>query len=153
MSFDPNRLAMLYYFGDLQDWKLPNIAMTALEQGYDGHALRKLAFLQNPLEQDIHPGDVDSAFQEMGVSAPIQKDAARLGLAKESATQAINGEMNIFDAATHIRIHLCELQNSTPELHQIVNLSQEACTAPRSKWLELETQLTKAMHDLLKDEH
>jgi hypothetical protein len=29
---------VLYYFGDLQYWKLPQIAADALEQGHDGDA-------------------------------------------------------------------------------------------------------------------
>src|SRR5689334_21380076 len=44
------RLAVLYYFGELSYWKLPKIAQDALEQGYDGPSLRRLAGLINPVE-------------------------------------------------------------------------------------------------------
>jgi hypothetical protein len=47
MSFDPGEIAVLYYFGDLHYWKMPEIAVDALEQGYDGRALRNLAGLVN----------------------------------------------------------------------------------------------------------
>jgi hypothetical protein len=38
---DPYRIAVLYYFGELQYWKLPGIAADALEKGHDGPALRR----------------------------------------------------------------------------------------------------------------
>ena len=119
-------LAVLYYFGDLGYWKLPDIADEALIVGFDGVALRRLAGLGNLVRSDLIPADIDSAFREMGVDAPISKDAARLTLAVESARKAVSGESNVFDEATHIRIHLCELGNPSPELHRIVNLSRDA---------------------------
>ena len=42
MNFDPNEIAIQYYFGKLDSWKLPGIAADALEFGYDGSTLRKL---------------------------------------------------------------------------------------------------------------
>jgi hypothetical protein len=33
MHFNPEKIAVEYYFGDLQYWKLPQIALAALEQG------------------------------------------------------------------------------------------------------------------------
>jgi hypothetical protein len=125
-AFNPMELAVLYYFGDLGYWKLPDIADEALIVGFDGVALRRLAGLGNLVRSDLIPADIDSAFREMGVDAPISKDAARLTLAVESARKAVSGESNVFDEATHIRIHLCELGNPSPELHRIVNLSRDA---------------------------
>lgn len=145
---DPHKLAVLYYFGDLQYWKLPQIAADALEQGYDGIALRRLAGLINPVASDIRGTDIDSAFAEMGIAAPLTKDYARLVLASESVTKALHGDSNVFEAATHIRIHLCELEDPPPELHRIVSLSRQArrgTTAPK----RLEAELMAAMRDFL----
>ena len=153
---NPDNLAVLYYFGDLQYWKLPGIAVKALELGYDGIGLRRLAELRNPISshdlrfEDVRPEDVDCAFREMGVSAPIAKDTARLILATESVKRAINGESNIFDEAAHIRIHLCELKDPAPELHRIITLSQQARHAPELKWDELGRELESAMSDFLR---
>ena len=36
VNFDPNAIAIQYYFGDLQYWKLPGICIEALEHGFDG---------------------------------------------------------------------------------------------------------------------
>jgi len=94
MSFNPKRLAVEYYFGDLQYWKLPRVAADGLENGYDGPALRGLAGLANLSCGDIHAEDIReneiaSAFCEMGVDAPITKESARLTLAIESAQKGV----------------------------------------------------------------
>jgi hypothetical protein len=145
---DPHKLAVLYYFGDLRYWKLPQIAADALEQGYDGNSLRRLAGLVNPVASDISTDDIDSAFTEMGVAAPLTEDYARLVLAAETATTALQGELNVFDAATHIRIHLCHFKDPPPELHRIVRLSEqsERGTGP---WEGLEAKLKDALRDFL----
>jgi hypothetical protein len=154
MPFDPAKLAVEYYFGDLQYWKLPQTAADALELGYDGPALRRLAGLANRIRKEIRADDVraneiDSAFREMGVNAPITKDKARMLLAVESANRALNGVSNVFDEATHVRIHLCELGDPPQALSRVVNLSEEAENAPRSQWGRIETDLKNAFLDFL----
>src|SRR5581483_976539 len=104
MPIDGEQLAIQYYFGDLQYWKLPRIAADALEEGYDGPALRRLAGLAVQSSsviraEDIGANEVDSAFCEMGVNAPITKNQARLILATESAQKALFGPSNVFDEA------------------------------------------------------
>ena len=113
MRLDVKQIAVEYYFGDLQYWKLPKVALEALEEGYDGAALSRLAGLANRNANEIREGDlkadeVDSAFREMGVDAPISKDQARLALATESAYRAINGASGVFDTARYIYIRRCE---------------------------------------------
>jgi hypothetical protein len=143
------KLAVLYYFGDLGHWKLPDIATEALVAGFDGVALRKLAGLASPVESDLIPAEIDAAFREMGVDAPISKNAARLSLAAESARKALSGESNVFDEATHIRIHLCELDDPAPELHRIVTLSRDAKNEPRERWKAIEEELKMAISQFL----
>jgi hypothetical protein len=152
MRIDPKRLAIDYYFGDLQYWKLPNIATAAMEDGHDGPALRRLAGLANPVAIDIQDSEVDTAFREMGVDAPITKDDARLALALKSAHKALNGDSNVFDEATYVRIHLCELRDPPDDLKRIVDLSKEAGNAPRSQWNRLEVELVNAFRDFLKSQ-
>ena len=145
---DPHRLAVLYYFGDLQYWKLPKIAADALEQGYDGPSLRRLAGLMNPVASDVRAEDIDFVFTEMGVAAPLTEDYARLVLAAETATKALYGDLNVFDAATHIRIHLCHFKDPPPELHRIVRLSEQSKRGTGS-WEGLEAKLKDALRDFL----
>lgn len=85
----------------------------------------------------------------MGVDAPITKDRARLVLATESAQRALHGRSNVFDEATHIRIHLCELCEPPESLERIVNLSKEATNAPRTQWDRIEADLKDAFTDFL----
>jgi len=148
-AFEPQRLAVLFYFGDLQYWKMPQIAADALEQGFDGNALRRLAGIANPVESEIPQAEIDAAFREMGVIAPIPRQEARLILAAESARRATSGVSNVFDEATHIRIHLCELKDPPDELRRIVDLSKEAKVAPRDKWELLEHELRHAMSEFV----
>lgn len=154
MPFDPAKLAVQYYFGDLQYWKLPQIAADALQLGYDGPALRSLAELVNRRGSEIQADDIaanqiDSAFREMRVNAPISKERARMVLAIESANRALNGGSNVFDEATHVRIHLCELGDPPDALRRVVNLSKEAKNAPRSQWGRIEADLKNAFTDFL----
>jgi hypothetical protein len=154
MRLDPGKLAVEYYFGDLQYWKLPKLACDALEAGWDGPALRRLAGLatrsdREILEEDLRADEIDSAFREMGVDAPISKDEARLILAVESASRAMDGRSNVFDEATHVRIHLCWFSDPPDLLSRIVKLSEEAEDAPRSQWDRIEADLKDAFADLL----
>lgn len=89
--------------------------------------------------------EIDAAFREMGVNAPIPKDKARLVLATDAAKRALAGEKNVFDTATHIRIHICELHDAPPELQPIVALSEKSEHAPSWQWKQLERQLRDAM--------
>jgi hypothetical protein len=61
----------------------------------------------------------------------------------------LNGSSNVFDEATHIRIHLCELSEPPDALRQIFDLAKEARNAPRSRWVQLEQELTQAFKDFL----
>jgi hypothetical protein len=60
-----SKLAVEYYFDDLQYWKLPRIAADALQLGYDGPALRALAGLAGRLGSEIRANEIELAFREM----------------------------------------------------------------------------------------
>jgi len=72
-----------------------------------------------------------------------------MALAIESAHRAIHGQSNVFEEATHVRIHLCELSEPPDSLRQIVNLSKEAKNAPRSEWGRIAADLKNAFADFL----
>ena len=154
MRIDPKRVALEYYFGDLSYWKLPGIAADALEEGYDGPALRKLAGMSSLSTGELRAesfqsDDVDSAFREMGVDAPIARQEAQLSLAADSAKMALDGQSSVFDEAAHIRIHLCRMSDPPEELRRIVSLSEVASKAPRAKWGRMEGDLKDAFAELL----
>lgn len=152
MRLKPRQLAIEYYFGDLQYWKIPAFAVQALEEGYDGPALRELAWITTPVEAEMNFTQIDAAFREMGVlEAPISRDSARLFLALQLAERVVNRESNVFDAAKHLRTHLCELNQPPDELREIWKLASEAKNAPRGRWAALEKELHKAFSDFLKN--
>lgn len=149
-KIEPYKIAVLYYFGELGYWKMPQIAQDALEQGYDGPALRYLAGLINPVEADVDLKEIDSAFHEMGVDAPLTKDEARLSLAAEAVARVLSGNANVFDEATHIAIYLCEWHYPPQELSRIVNLAWQAKSG-RGSPHKLETKLREVMADFLRN--
>lgn len=148
-QFDPASLAIHYYFGDLGYESLPKIAADALERGFDGKSLRNLAGLQNAVQADIAATEIDAAFRELGVAAPIPRSEAQLALAIECARDALNGKINIFDAATHIRIFICELKDNVPYLSGICGLSKKAKTISANHWPALEQQLVASFSELV----
>jgi hypothetical protein len=116
--------------------------------------LRRLAGFADQVSSDIQADDIraeqiDSAFREMGVDAPISMEGARLTLAVQSARRVLDGGSNVFDEATYIRIHLCKLSEPPETLKSIVNLSKEARNAPRSEWGRIEADLTNAFSEFL----
>jgi hypothetical protein len=129
-NFDPKALAVQYYFGDLQYWRLPGLCIEALEHRFDGRALRGLSGRVNPVRRDIQQEEIDSAFREMGVNSAIPKDKARLVLATDAAESALAGETNVFNEATYIRIHICEWHKAPPELQPIVALLEKSEQEP-----------------------
>jgi hypothetical protein len=154
MSINPKKIAIDYYFGDLQYWKIPGITATTLEEGYDGPALRRLAgfaaLTRKAIRaEDFPQGEIDSAFREMGVDASISECAAQMALAEKCAAKAVDGQLSFFDAATHIRILLCHLSEPPAILRSIVCLSKSARNAPESTWSSIEADLKAAFQKFL----
>jgi len=149
MVFSPTLTAARWYFGELAHEDLPSIAIQALELGHDGPMLRRLAGLTKPTSRDVRTAEVDSAFREMGISAPLEKREAQVILATEVARAVASGLQNPFDAATHIDIYICGWEDHSSELARIATLSKEARRAPRQQWQRLEKEIRAAFTSLL----
>ena len=150
MGFDPVRMGVRWYFGELLHEDLPSICIDALENGYDGPMLRRLAGLAKPTSRDLTEAQVERAFHEMGVAAPVSERDCQLFLATETAQAAVAGTQNPFDAATRIRIGICKFKPEPAELAEIVRLSEESEHAPRWDWGRLEKRMTRALETLAK---
>jgi hypothetical protein len=148
--FDPARNAVCWYFGKLCHEDLPSICINALEHGYDGPMLRRLAGLVKPTSRDIGERQIEGAFREMGIAAPISERECQLYLATETARAAAAGLQNPFDAATHIRIGICNFKAEPAELAEIVRLSEESKRAPRWDWGRLENRIREELDALAK---
>ncbi len=129
---------------------LPSICIDALEHGRDGPMLRRLAGLVRPTSRDVAEGQIESAFREMGIAAPISQRDCQLFLATETAQAAEAGKQNPFDAATHIRIAICKFKAEPVELAEIVRLSKESERAPRWDWGRLEKRIRREIETLAK---
>lgn len=147
--FDPKLIAARWYFGELMHDDLPSIAGDALEHENDGPMLRRLAGLIKPTSRDVSVQEVDEAFCEMGIAAPLSMRDAQLILATETARAACSGLQDPFDAATHIRIYICGLKEDPPELATIVRLSEKAKHSPRFLWEGLKKEIQTALAEFL----
>ena len=150
--FDPVRYAVRWYFRELSHEDLPAICIEGLEHGYDGPMLRRLAGLVKPTSRDVTDVQVARAFREMGIAAPVSERDCQLFLAIETAQAAAAGTQNPFDAATHIRIGICNFKPEPAELAEIVRLSEESEHAPRWNWGQLEKGLRREFETLARGE-
>ncbi len=79
-KFDPELLQIRWVLGGLRPEELPDHAIFALEEGFDGTALRQLADLVRPTVQELETLP-NKAFEEMGLGM-IDKDQAAVSLMK-----------------------------------------------------------------------
>jgi hypothetical protein len=111
--------------------------------------LRRLAGLVKPTSREVRVEEIDGAFRELGIAAPLTIREAQLILATETARAAASGQKNPFDAATHIRIGICRFKEEPPELANIVRLSEKAERAPRPLWGKLKKEIRAALSEFL----
>ncbi len=128
---------------------IPAVCTNALQDGYDGRVIRRLAALMKPISRELSDQEVDPAFREIGsIAAPLYKTDVKLSLAIATARAALSGGRNVFDTATHIRIYI---RNSGPKpeaLSDTVRLAKESEHAPRHKWTELEQEIRRSLEAL-----
>jgi len=146
--FDPQMIAARWYFGEFMHEDLPRIAAEALEHEYDGPMLRRLAGLIKPTSSDIPVREIDGAFRELGIRAPLSKQEAQIILAAETAQAVLSGAQDPYDAATHIRIYICGFEAQPPELATIVKLSEQ-CERGLASAGDLQAQIRAALADFL----
>ena len=97
MTFSPELVAARWYSGNLGKEDLPKLAQDALEAGFDGKSLRRIAALGlNDLE-DIDRF-IEGALKEMGAPR-LTKRVALLRLVEQSFEQAIASLQNPYESA------------------------------------------------------
>lgn len=140
-------LAAFWYAGNVANERMPSIAVTLLERGFESRHMAVIAGVTNPkvTYADISE-DLDQAFRELGVNAPISRSAAQLiaglHLAREvsdaqiDAAQGANLITELFDwdadgpAGTIVRIHsdlVRRVRRNSPEERAAKGNAVAAC--------------------------
>lgn len=88
MAFDAEAFAAKIVLGELPAEAMPAAAQDAMEAGFDGPAIVRLAILEQPVASDVEPL-LPQVFAELGVVRPTPADAA-LYLAKLRARQILD---------------------------------------------------------------
>lgn len=111
-----------FALGKLSYSDLPNVACDALELGFDGPAIRRLASLQKPSYFGV--GDLfEKALKEIGIEQWSKRDAAVL-LAKEIGRDILAGRKEPLAAAEEIW-GLCVAADYPKELVTFGGLDRE----------------------------
>ena len=111
----------LWQIGKFPVERLPDVAIQALEKGFDGPALRELAGLQKLTERDL--GNLfELALKEVG-RLPMSKREAGLIVAKNIAQEIINGNIEPYEGARRIWWDIWEQNRELDELKVFVGLA------------------------------
>jgi hypothetical protein len=82
--------------------QLPNVAIEALVQGFEGPAILDLASFDRPTLHLLKAEGVDAAFREMGRPS-LSRGEAGLRLAREEALRILRGEVSPESGSAGIR--------------------------------------------------
>lgn len=107
--FNPQLTAAEWYLGTLNPEDLVTFACEALEKGYDGYSLRRLAGLSNPAKRDMD-GLVDAALYELGLAVPLSKDDAASWTLGAVKTAAGSGDITAKNLIGKMLLALPELE-------------------------------------------
>ena len=122
-KFDADLVSARWILGLIPGEELPGIAITALESGLDGTALRETAGLFRPTIRDA--GTIfKRALEEMGCK-PITKLQAGVYWAKEIAGQIVTGEIDPYEGACRIWSDVWQECDRPEQLTPLVALASE----------------------------
>lgn len=98
MTFDPNLFVAKWYCSRLNPEDMPAFAVDALDAGFDGPALRRLAGLVKPTSYEV--GDLfERTLGEIGIVEIRTKEQAVLKLAKMTAQAIVDEKLDAFTGA------------------------------------------------------
>ncbi len=107
MPFDPNLFVAEWYCGLNLPEDMPAFAADALEAGFDGPALRRLAGLVKPTSWDVGNLFLD-AIDEIGVIEVRNREQAIFRLAKVVAKKILDGSMDALEGAQRLSRYAME---------------------------------------------
>ena len=120
-AFNPDLFVAKWYCSEVWSEDMPAFAADALEAGYDGPALRKLAGLIKPTSVDI--GDLfKQSLTEIGTVTIHNREEAALLLARTTARNIVNGQMDPI-AGCNVLAGLAHALDYPPYLNRFYELA------------------------------
>ena len=112
-----------YVLGKLPGERIPEIAMTLLEDGNENDELIELVGMKNPAMADVEDVFL-RGLNKLGIHLPSVDDAT-VYLAKKIAKKIIDGKIKPYDGAHEIWWDLANIENADKRLKVFVGLSSE----------------------------
>jgi hypothetical protein len=101
LPFSPQLVHARWAFGLLPNEELPRFAQDALEIGYDGKYIRRIAGLIEPNWFDLQPL-ITGFFAELGIEANLAQEQAGRVLAHLIAQAIVEGQVRPYEGARFI---------------------------------------------------
>ena len=101
LPFSPQLIQARWEFGKLPSEEVPRLAQDALELGYDGKYIRRIAGLESPDSFDLHPL-MPGFLAELGVTTKLSQRDAGLALARLVAQAIVDGRVKPYEGARFI---------------------------------------------------
>lgn len=126
LPFSPQLIQARWEFGKLPSEGLPRLAQDALELGYDGKCIRRIAGLVSPDSFDLQPL-MPGFLAELGVTTTLSQREAGLALARFVAQAIIDGRVKPYEGARFIwrEIEIELWPNPPEELRSFVGNASE----------------------------
>jgi len=101
LPFSPRLIQARWTLGKLPSEEAPKLAQVALELGFDGNNIRRLAGFINPIHADLLPL-MPRFFGEMGIAVPMRREEAAWSLARHIAKAISEGQITPYEGAKFI---------------------------------------------------
>lgn len=142
-EFNPDLFVAKWYCSQAWSEDMPAFAADALEAGYDGEALRRLAGLVKPTSSDV--GELfQQSVAEIGTVRVHNSEEAALLLAQTTARDIVNGQMDPI-AGCNFLAWLAHGLNYPPHLTRFYGL------ADLPRWGEWAPPRAKLIKDIIEE--
>jgi len=101
LPFSPQLVQAGWEFGNLPSEDFPRIAQEALEAGFDGRCIRRIAGLTRPTRGDLQ-SLMGEFLQELGVETNLSRQEAGRVLARIAARAIAQGRISPYEGAVFI---------------------------------------------------
>jgi len=101
LPFSPQLIQARWTLDKLPSEDAPKLAQDALELGFDGKNIRRIAGLISPNHADLLPL-MPAFFGEMGIAVPMEREEAAWSIARHIAKAISEGQIKPYEGAKFI---------------------------------------------------